>query len=274
MTSQAVADQLFSWVDPAGNTHALGVDVVMSTKDTREVSLTDHTVESGAVITDHISLRPERVEFELVVSQTPIVARDGFASGAAPITVASSRLDPNQVAIQVPKSRFKPGGFLALTAPVADALSSLFGTKSETPTSFQGSRSVAQTVTKQVQALRGSSPFDPVNDVHDTLVNIMQTGLLVTVSFRGRIYPDYLLEMVSLSQGKGEYGLGRFSVRARAFRAVTGVAIDLPDPEDFRALPQVPKGAQATKTPDPDPADTKTTRGSSLSAKLLGIRNN
>jgi hypothetical protein len=64
--------------------------------------------------------------------------------------------------------------------------------------------------------------------------------------------------------------MGRFKVEARAFRAVTGVNVVLPDPADFRALPKLAKGNAPTKTPDPDP--TKTKRGKSAAKTLPRIK--
>jgi hypothetical protein len=83
--------------------------------------------------------------------------------------------------------------------------------------------------------------------VHDNLIRILSGALLVTVNFKGRIYADYLLTRVTLTSNPGEFGLGRFSVDARAFRTVTGITVQLPDPADFRALPKSNSGSKPAK---------------------------
>jgi hypothetical protein len=278
--SEAIADSLFSWLDPAGNVNTLDVDVVMSTSDKRMARLSDHVVETGAVVTDHIVIQPEALSFELLVTQTPL-GGPGSGMTAAPVSleVASRSLEPATLPISVPPSRFQPGGFLLLSTGLRSVVASVFGGGGDaTPSQAQGSRSTATTSTLKVNVLQatGGAPVDRVNDAHDTLIEIMNTGLLVTVSFKGRLYLDYLLTSVELSQGKGEAGCGRFKVEARAFRTVTGVNVNLPDPADFRALPKVSKGNTPAKDPDPDP--TKKVRGKSAAKnigraanKLLGV---
>jgi hypothetical protein len=271
MSSEAIADSLFSWLDAAGNVNTLDVDVVMSTNDKRVARLTDHVVETGAVVTDHIVLQPEILNFELIVTQTPMLAGNGFAQQNVSLEVSGRRLEPAQVPITIPKSRFQPGGFLLLSSGLRSVVADLFGSASETPTTAQGSRSVETKSTISARVLQATAPVDRVNDTFDTLVEILNTGLLVTVSFKGRLYIDYLLTTVELVQGKNEAGMGRFKVEARAFRAVTGVNVALPDPADFRALPKLAKGNAPTKTPDPDP--TKTKRGRTLSDRIFGSNN-
>lgn len=266
MASEAIADSLFSWLDAAGNTNTLDVDVVMSTNDKRQVHLSDHVVETGGIVTDHIVLRPEVLQFELLVTQTPMTG-EHMVFQRMPIETSTGVLSPERVSINVRKSQFQPGGFLLLTSGVRSAIGSLLGSGDDLPSSFEGKTSTRSPVTSSVLTLQArADAVDHVNAAFDTLVEIMTTGLLVTVSFKGRLYLDYLLTSVELSQGKGDAGCGRFKVEARAFRTVSGVNVDLPDPADFRALPTQKKGNQPAKTPDPDP----TKRGRSLSDRGVG----
>lgn len=270
--SEAIADSLFSWLDPAGNVNTLDVDVVMSTRDKRMARLSDHVVETGAVVTDHIVIQPEVLDFELLVTQTPM-GGSGMSLIPVSLELSNRSLVPASLPISVAPSRFQPGGFLLLSTGLRSVVAGLFGGGgADTPSQAQGSASRATTSALQVNVLQvtAGAPVDPVNDTHDTLIEIMNTGLLVTVSFKGRLYLDYLLTSVELSQGKGEAGCGRFKVEARAFRTVTGVNVALPDPADFRALPKVSKGNTPAKTADPDP--TKRVRGEGLVSRSDTVR--
>lgn len=254
MASEAIQQSLFSWVDEAGATNTLDVDVVMSSKDRHSAKLTDHVVEDGAVITDHVVIQPESVDFELVVTQTPHSA-PGFAPAAVSVTSNAQQLVPETVPIDVRASQFQPGGFLLLTSGLRNVVTQLLsGGGSGLPTSAQGSRAQQITSTTSVQTLQSAAPVNRVNDTHDALIEILNKALLVTLSFKGRLYIDYLLTEVELTESAGMFGCARFKVEARAFRTVTGTLVNLPDPEDFRALPAVSKGSKTTKTPDPDPA--------------------
>lgn len=274
MASEAIADSLFSWLDAAGNTNTLDVDVVMSTEDEREVHLSDHVVETGATVTDHIVLRPEVLQFELLVTQTPM-GGPNMTEQPLPIQVSAGTLNAARVDINVRKSQFQPGGFLLLTSGVRSVIGGLLGGGEDRPSSFEGKASTMQVSTVQARTLQATGDdVDYVNEAFDTLVDIMTTGLLVTVSFKGRLYLDYLITRVGLSQGKGDAGCGRFKVKARAFRTVSGVNVDLPDPADFRALPTQKKGNQPAKTPEPDPnkkGKTYLKRGAKGINKLFGV---
>jgi hypothetical protein len=249
--SESPTDSLFSWLDAASNLNTLDVDVVRATADKRQAKLTDHVVETGAVVTDHIVIQPEELTLELVVTQTPMGGA-GFSSVRSTIDVAGRKLDSATVDITVRKSQFQPGGFLLLTSGVRAAVGALFGGE-ELPSKFNGSITRETSSTVQFTAIQATAPVDRVNDAHETLIDIMNTGLLVTVSFKGRLYVDYLLKEVELTQGPGESGMGRFRVMARAFRTVQATQVSLPDPADFRALPKVQKGNKPATTPDPDP---------------------
>lgn len=235
---------LMTWNDEAGVEHTLDVDVVSAAVDERTATLTDHSVETGAVITDHVVINPETLTLELAVTQTPVFVRRGEKG----FQLANLPLD-------VRPSQFVPGGFLALTSGVRSAVTSLLG----------GVAEGAPTATKVLQA---TQTVDRVNDTHDQLIRILQSALPVTVNFKGRIYVDYLLTRVTLSSNPGEFGMGRFSVDLRAFRTVTGEVVELPDPADFRVLPKASKGNKAAKTPDPDPSKLKSLAASA--ADLLG----
>jgi hypothetical protein len=211
---------LFTWLDEAGIEHTLDVDVLTSANDERTAMLSDHSVETGSVITDHVVILPESISLELVVTQTPIVEVDGFARQSLPLDVRPSQ--------------FKPGGFLAISSGVRNALTGLFSGPATPPVAA-----------RTLQSIVGNS--QRIAYVHDTLCEILRKALLVTVSYKGHIHKDYLLTRVSLTSNPGEFGLGRFGVDARAFRTVTGVDVQLPDPADFRATPQKKAGNKGKK---------------------------
>lgn len=242
---------LFTWTDQAGNEHTLDVDVVSSGVDERTAQLTDHVVETGAVITDHVIIQPESLTLELVVSQTPLRGT-GFAPGSVPVATQQQSRESVNIPLQVRPSQFVPGGFLLLSSGLRTAISSLIASNLAAP-SLQGSKfSVTTGPSLKATVLQASETRDRVADVHDELIRILDGALPVTVAFKGRVYVDYLLTRVTLTSNPGEFGLGRFGVDLRAYRTVTGTTVQLPDPADFRALPKKSVGNKNAKKPSPD----------------------
>lgn len=271
MSALEGSGSLFSWLDESGTEHFLDVDVVSSSVDERTAALTEHAVESGSVITDHITILPETLSLELVVSQTPITEVTGMTRATVAFSSTTRALEPADVPIKVQPSAFKPGGFLLLTtgarAAVQTLANAVLGSAPGTNT-MRGSKTTSKALSGKVSNVLQSSgdTRDRVADVHDQLIRILSGALLVTVNFKGRIYEEYLLTRVTLSSNPGEFGLGRFSVDARAFRTVTGTTVQLPDPADFRALPKSNSGSKPAKTPDPDPNKLKSFAASGYDA--------
>lgn len=232
---------LFTWEDEAGVEHTLNVDVVSSRVDERTATVVDHPVEAGSVVADNVVINPPTVTFELVVSQTPVDVVEGFGR--------------SNLELDVRASLFVPGGFFAVTQGVRNVVSGLLSEVEGKPTA--------------VNVLQNTgAPRDRVNDVHDELIRIFEGALLVTVNFKGRIYPDYLLTRITLTDNPGEFGMGRFTVDLRTVTTVTGEVVELPDPADFRVQPKKSKGNKSPKPPDPDPTKLKSLAASLADAGL------
>lgn len=265
--SATLIASLFSWTDAAGATQTLDVDVVMQASDKRSAKLTDHVVETGSVITDHVVIQPESLSMDLVVSQTPITVGEGRSLQQLSIDSTAQALSAKVYPLAVRDSEFQPGGFLLLSqglrTVVTGAANTLLGAVGlgAGADKLTGSDVQLPQTTSQARTLQATSATDRVTSVHDQLIAIMNGKLLVTVSFKGRLYIDYLLTEIELSHQAGKFGQGSFKVQARAFRTVTGVAAQLPLPADFRAKANAKKGNKAGKTPDPTPKPKPKTFG-------------
>jgi hypothetical protein len=247
----ASTDSLFSWEDESGTTQTLDVDVVMAAADKRTAKVTDHVVETGVVISDHVVIQPESLSMELLVTQTPFTGTQVSIGIDAP----SSKLVSKNYPLDVRPSEFVPGGFFLLTqgvqAVVASVANALLGAAGA-GTQMKGSERQETSAKLTAQVIQGDNA-DRVADVHDKLIEILNGAMPVTVSFKGRLYVDYLLEEVELTHAAGKFGAGTFKVKARALNTVDAATAALPDPADFRAKAAVPKGNKPSTTPDPDP---------------------
>jgi hypothetical protein len=254
--TEAVAGSLFSWVDADGNTQTLDVDVVMSSSDKRSMKMTDHVVEDGSVITDHIVLQPASVSMDLIVTQTPMPGPNDSSSTASVGSAKKQNPVRKVQELKIPPNNFQPGGFLLLSSgarqavgAVTGALLGAVGLGGPPGNRFEGSDYSEQAERDvKVSAYRPEEK-DYVAAVHDKLIEIMEQVLPVTVSFKGRLYIDYHLTEIELSQS---FGHGRFKVEIRQLRKVSGTTVSLPDPADFRANAKVTKGNKNATQPKPD----------------------
>lgn len=259
MFGEALQTSLFSWTASDGSTQTLDVDVVMAAVDRRTAKMTDHVVETGATITDHVVVQPEMLSLDLLVTQTPIQPGDGMRAGTLSLEASTQRSQAKTYPLEIPPNNFQPGGFLLISQGVRSVISAginlITGAAGGGPQMAGSDYTVEAGTIQAANVLQADSPTDRVAAVHDRLVEILTGALLVTVSFKGVLYVDYILTQVELTQAAGH---GRFKVEARALRTVTGTTAALPSPADFRAKASVKKGAKPTKTPDPDPTKKAT----------------
>lgn len=268
MPLESESNSLFAWSDASGTFRQLDVDVVMSSDDTREAKKTEHTVEDGSIITDHLVVLPEKVSFKLIVTQTPIVESEDFAPTQAEISTTQATLESQQYPLEVRPSQFRPGGFLLLSrgvqAAVAEVSQALLGGSGLSATALEGRKVSKYSVQYSPQVLRATNgPIDRVNTVHSQLVEILNQRLPVTVSFKGRPYEDYHLLQVTLSERPGKFGSAELDVSLEKLDIVSGETVQLPDPADFKARPKKKVGNKSSKAKD----DKKVQQGVGLTRR-------
>jgi len=216
------------WEDDNGERHALNVDLVKTHEDERSATVTSHPVEQGTKIGDHVIHDPDRLTLEIAQTQTPLplpalpdvawVKPEGFSTQV--------------VTLNVRKSLFQPGGLLAVTRAVGDAVSSLLGVEEETT---------------QASVFQADQPVDRIGELHDQLISIKTNSRFCTVTFRGRVYPNFLVTKVNWSSAPREVGIGRFKLELESIRIVTNATAELPDPASLRLKP----AKQQTNPPKP-----------------------
>jgi len=120
-------------------------------------------------------------------------------------------------------NQFKPGGLFAVTQAVSGLVTSLLG----------GAEDAAQ-----VTVFQSDQPVDRIGELFDRLIQIKDNSYFCTVTFRGRIYPDYLVTKVGWTSAPGEAGIGRFKLELQSVRLVSNATAELPDPASLRLKPQ------------------------------------
>ncbi len=202
------------------DTNFLTFDVVTSETQTKSSFVTEHSVEKGANITDHIRPNLDVVELEVFVSNTPIN-------------------DPNQVASHEVLNTPPIPQFFGLNSAV-NAISSLL------------SPAATQFVANVLEVPGGAPNY--VNQMIQALEQLRLTAQLVSVICPAWNYDNMLLTDLTVHGDPGT-GTGRaMSLRFREIRTVTSSTTSAPIPAVPRAAAPKKDGAQA---PQPDAQGVK-----------------
>lgn len=247
--------EIFTWADDDGNAHVVPVDVVTNHSDDRAAEVTSHPVEKGANINDHIIQQPDTLSLEIAITQSPFItpAQDGTAFSKP------TGFSIQNVPLNVQPNAFKPGGLLLLTSLAGAGIAAIgnaLGLTSPTPA-------------PSVNVIVADGPSDRIGDFHDAMIKVKTEGRFCTVTFRGRVYPNYVLTKVGWKTQKGEVGLGRFTLEMQSIRIVTTETADLPNPASLRLKPVVTTAKPPKAKGDPLPA-AKGSDQESLLSKATG----
>lgn len=207
------------WLDcSVRETHTLSADV------------TEHPVETGADVADHIRPRARTVSIEGLISNTPIEVpqshMDGASEDRSPIEIEGEPVFGN---VDTPVGE--------VTIPGAGQLKSLaavVGIK------LGGKREL------QAQALHFTQEFDRVGAAHLDLESIILTSKRITIVTGLTIYENVAITDLQTTRDGGTGNALRFTATGRELRIVSSDTVDLPDPVDPRAKKTRPRGKQLT----------------------------
>lgn len=194
----------------------LRFDAITSEVQERTNLITEHPVESGANISDHIRPNLNKVTIEAFVSNSPTDA-DGQIATKEPLSV------PNP----------PPG---ALLNGVIDAIGGLLNP-------------MAQVVADVLEFQGGATDF--VAFTIDALQQIRGNGTIIKVVCPNATYESMILEGFEVHRDPNTGDSARFNMTFREIRIVSSSLTDAPQPTVARTAPTQDKGHQASETPDP-----------------------
>lgn len=202
--------------------------------------VTDHPVEVGVDVTDHVRPLPDRLSLVGYVSNQPIVVNPFTQRGE----IRSFKLEVPQYE---PPLEPTPGSIFRNTIAAVDGL--LFGEPEHT-----------------AQVLAFSSPFDAIRETYDLLVELQKGAVLLEVITPLRWYEDMILERVGAPRTSFDSGVS-FGLDLRQLRVVeSGQVVAAPVPEEPRGGPEQAKGSQGAKPPG---AGEDEAQGASIAYTIL-----
>jgi hypothetical protein len=204
-----------------GSSIIVQFDLTLSEGHEATAEVTDHPVETGSNVADHIRANPPSLNLELYVTQTPINDLGGRGS-------------INTYELTIPK-------YEAPLAPTPGALFRLAG---------DAIGAVVDAITGgpvpiRAQVLSFPEPFDRVKETHTTLLDLLKRGVTSSVVTSTLTYD--LMALTSVSLPITEPGGGSFGLAMKQIRTVTTGTTKAPKPAEKRGAPGQAKGGQASK---------------------------
>jgi hypothetical protein len=198
----------------------LHFDVVTNEQTEASANTTEHAVEQGADVSDHIRQEADRVTLQVFVSNTPVRDVNNLYNGQ----IAGLEL-------QVPKAE-KP------LVPMPGALMNA------------GLDALASAINGPEQwkaiVLQFPEKFDNVAFVLSTLIGWKERGVIGDVITPHRTYPNMAITRVTTTRTSDTGAGAELSIELRAVRLVEVASATLPIPSEPRGNVQVNKGKQPT----------------------------
>lgn len=208
---------------PAG---FLVCDAVLDASVAHLFEFTEHPVEDGSTLTDHLIVKPEQISLTLVATDTPIRSdATGFAKVSQPLTVKSVTYGKQQTQLKVQPRAGLPQ--LNVASAVNIGLKALSGAVA--PNSITGLKvQAASAKTFSISVLAAGAPIDRIHDFYAKLLELATTATRLTLTFKGYSYPDYVFTSITKSDRPGEFGRSTFPVELRRVRTVATKQTTIP----------------------------------------------
>lgn len=224
---------VFRWTDKSGANVYLKFDAVTVVELTRESDVSEHPVEVGADVTDHVKARLPRVSVTAFMSESPLYSNDGVEKLA----------DFRSVEIKMPKRVGFP-----------QALG-------------QGIREAFSPGKVSVQVLTWTDLRSRVREARDKLTDIQLAGTLISITDAAGDFDNLVIDRFStiraLEDGRG----ATFNLECRQIRLTTVEEVDAPIPAEVRGQRPKVLGNQAAR-PDEKSGEQKKEKLKSLAARL------
>ena len=216
-------------------------DVIESENHESVAEITEHPVESGVSVSDHIRPLPDRLSLTAYTSNQPIIPNPFTQRGE----VQLFRFDVPNYSVPVEAT---PG---TLYRAGLNAIGSLFG---------ESDRSVS--------ILAFDTRFDAIWETFEVLREFLENGVLLQILTGIRAYDDMVIERVAAPRTAGDAGVA-FGIDVRRLRVVSSGNVAAP-PVPFDDVPGGKplenKGGQGAKVP---PVGEDPGKGGSLAYKFL-----
>jgi hypothetical protein len=192
-------------------------DLTLSEGHETTAQITEHPVEDGVVIADHIREDPDVLTLEVFVTNTPL---NDLGGRGAVFTKALS------LPVYEPPLRPLPGSLIrAIKGEILSAIRPALN----------------------VSVLQFDEPFDRVREIYETLLQIKKGRVLSSAVTSIRTYESMALIGVSVPRTVETGGAASITLSLKQIRTVTTATVAAPKPAEPRGAGAQNKGGQSTK---------------------------
>lgn len=220
-----------AYTPKGGGPKTLQFDAVTNVTHIQKATATEHKVEKGANISDHIRKELDEVSFDAIISNEPVQDMNDHGQ-----SVSSEEL--NYEHAKRPFS-FTPGGIIA---GVSNLIDDVLGSAARS----------------KVNVKRYSKGGNYVSEMHAELVKIQTTGQLCEIITEDRTYDGMALLSVELKKSPETGTAGTFALEWKKIQQVEVKIVTAPKPTEPRGNKPKAKGSQSA-TPAPEPKKSKST---------------
>lgn len=216
------------WSDPAGTPYTFNFDCSMNETIELVSTTTEHPVEDGVNVADHVKRELNRYSIEVHVTQTPFVDVNGYGGSMQLVTLKPPQAD-------VP--RFGSADFVPTPGAITNAVGS----------AIRGLISGPKPTTLDVQVFKWDRDIDFVLETMKVLEKIRDDVSLVEVfTASGRILENMHLEAIEIVTNADTGAGSDIRLSFRELRKVAVKLVTAPIPTEIRAAKEVNKGKQGT----------------------------
>lgn len=228
-----------SWED-----RSLYFDVVVTETQEERSQITDHPVETGATVTDHVRAMPDRVVLEVFVSNAPI-SPNGLANADGAILGGAATMARQSVDLNV--GTFGQG--LSYSPPFAPTPGAV----------FQAAGNALNQVAKAIGLTKGPvtratpyvfpADFNFVRETWSILHDLKKKATVLDVFTSTATYGSMVIEELSAVKDFDAGTGGRMTIGLRSLSFVDTALTVAPVSAIPRGQPPKAKGVQAPETP-------------------------
>ncbi len=236
-----------TWTPKVGPAKSLFFDAVTEEAQDLASTATEHPVEEGANIADHIRDELERCSLEVFVSNQPVYDWNNKGGKVSSVPIKLQKFKP-------PLAPTPGAVFGAIGSAVKAGVGALLG----------GNREYA------AQVLQFKQSFNAVSDTLTVLETLKKSRQLVNVVIPSKTYENMLIEKVHVSRNASTGDGAKFHLEFKQLRMVEAKIVNAPIPTEIRGATMKTKGAQGPKNAKAETQKKSIAKG--LLDQLLGTK--
>jgi hypothetical protein len=222
-TREPVYSAYITWGDPLtapqSSLGQLHFDAVLTEDHERTTEVTEHPVEQGTAIVDHVRPLAHRVRLTVFVSNTPVYSREGIQDAQVADVEAGGQ------------HTLLAGGLSGLLDRGLQAV----GLQDKFPIQIG------------VNVMAFDQDFDFVKDAFDVMTELRDTATLLQVATPRQLYVNMILKTINMHRDPGTGTSANFELEFQQIRVVDSNIVDAPLPSVPRATPVTDTGKKDTK---------------------------